>query len=105
MSTEPLYGFNQQVTNDRNTETASAVGKGWLVAIAQILGKMADQLGKMIEDKAAKLDESIRAEKKDTTQQNAELQALTQQMNMLMQAISTIIKSIGEGNQALAKKQ
>ncbi len=69
------------------------------------LGKIADNLGKQIEDKAAALDSDIVAGKKDLTQQNAELQALAQQMNMLMQAISTVIKSIGEGATQIARKQ
>ncbi|MGY0561319.1 MULTISPECIES: hypothetical protein [unclassified Luteimonas] len=93
------------ITNARGASASSAVGKGWLVAVAEALGKMADALGQKIEKQAAKLDSAIRADKKDVTEMNAKMQAMTQQMNMLMNAISTIIKTIGEGNTALARKQ
>lgn len=102
------FSYVASVAAERAAETSSARsggGHGWLVAIARALGKIADNLGKEIEKKAAELDASIRAEKKDLTQQNAELQAMAQQMNMLMQAISTVIKTIGEGAAGLARKQ
>lgn len=103
-----LFSYVRSVEAERTSE-AKAAGKsgghGWLFAIAKLLGKIADNLGKEIEKKAQQLDDSIRAGKKDLTEQNAELQALSQQMNMLMQAISTVIKSIGEGAAAIARKQ
>lgn len=110
MSSEVGYNGNinsyiANVTGERNASAASATGKGWLVAIAEALGKMADALGEKIEKQAAKLDAAIRADQKDTTEMNAKMQAMTQQMNMLMNAISTIIKTIGEGNTSLARKQ
>lgn len=108
MSSEVGYNGNintyiAAITSERSA--SSAVGKGWLVAVAEALGKMADALGQKIEKQAAKLDAAIRADKKDVTEMNAKMQAMTQQMNMLMNAISTIIKTIGEGNTALARKQ
>ena len=108
MSNEVGYNgnINTYISNITNSRSASsAVGTGWLVAVAEALGKMADALGQKIEKQAAKLDAAIRADKKDVTEMNAKMQAMTQQMNMLMNAISTIIKPIGEGNTALARKQ
>lgn len=103
-----LYGYVQHAESQRMAaahEAKHSKGHGWLYAIAKTLGEAADKLGKEISDRAEALDSSIRAGKKDLTEQNAELQALTQQMNMLMQATSTIIKTLGEGNAALARKQ
>jgi len=106
---DSLFSYVRSIEGERVASAAAAKagggGHGWLFAIAQALGKIADNLGKQIEQKAQDLDSSIRAGAKDLTEQNAELQALSQQMNMLMQAISTVIKSIGEGAAAIARKQ
>lgn len=104
---DSLFSYVRSVETERTSEAKSSGkgGHGWLFAIAKALGKIADNLGKLIEKKAAALDDSIRAGKKDLTEQNAELQALAQQMNMLMQAISNVIKTIGEGSAAIARKQ
>lgn len=99
------YVSSVQAEQTAAARASKSGGHGWLFAIAVALGKIADNLGKQIEAKAAALDSDIVAGKKDLTQQNAELQALAQQMNMLMQAISTVIKSIGEGATQIARKQ
>ncbi len=106
--TSPLNSFVHYAESQRLAaahEAKSSKGHGWLYAIAKTLGEACDALGKEITDRASALDDAIRAGKKDLTEQNAELQALTQQMNMMMQATSTIIKTLGEGNATLARKQ
>ena len=102
----------------RNSESAAARGS-WLVALASMLGKMADRLGDAIVKQAELIDNEmnrqaeVRNESKgkksvedsNLTQLNAELTAMSQQMKMLQESISTIIKSIGEGNSSIARKQ
>lgn len=112
-----MNSFNSQVEDAKATDKGSAAATGsWLVALATMLGKMADRLGDGIVAQAGKIDQQMNKEAKarndgeavedsNLTQLNSELQAMSQQMKMLMDAISTIIKSIGEGNSSIARKQ
>ncbi|HST44668.1 MAG TPA: hypothetical protein VLK29_05520, partial [Luteimonas sp.] len=96
--------FNSEVKSERTTESAAAKGS-WLVALATMLGKMADRLGNAIVAQAEKIDNQMNkeaaarndgksVEDSNLTQLNSEMQAMAQQMKMLMDAISTIIKTI-----------
>ncbi|MBD7987302.1 hypothetical protein H9645_04600 [Luteimonas sp. Sa2BVA3] len=110
-----MNSFNAVVESDRANESKAARGS-WMVALATMLGKMADRLGDAIVDQAQKIDTEMNRqaglredgkEIKDSnlTQLNAEMTAMAQQMKMLQESISTIIKSIGEGNSSIARKQ
>ncbi|MGV8931813.1 MAG: hypothetical protein ACOH1R_06830 [Luteimonas sp.] len=120
MSQIPSYHFSYvgEVQNEREIKSSSAAKGSWLVALATMLGKMADRLGDGIVKQADRIDQQMNKEAKfrnnnegkgvensNLTQLNAEMQAMAQQMKMLMDAISTIIKTIGEGNSGLARKQ
>lgn len=110
-----MNDFNSVAEADRGSESKAARGS-WLVALATMLGKMADRLGDAIVDQAQKIDTEMNRQAKarsdgeevsdsNLTQLNAELTAMSQQMKMLQESISTIIKSIGEGNSSIARKQ
>lgn len=108
MSAE-IYNPNTYVESlrlDERSRTEGGENRSWLVELAEILGKMADRLGKQMIDKAREIDGILEADPDaQVAELNAELQAMTQTLNMLMQAINTIIKSIGEGARDMARKQ
>lgn len=100
---------NSFVTTSRAEAQATAklareaAGAGsWLMAMAIILGKVADNMQGKIIDKATQLDQP--GSKKSENRLTAELQAQTQLMNMFMQAMSSAIKSVGEANAQVARK-
>jgi hypothetical protein len=112
-----MNDYNTVSAADRNSESKAARGS-WMVALATMLGKMADRLGDAIVQQAVKIDTEMNrqagfrndnpgksVEDSNLTQLNAELTAMGQQMKMLQESISTIIKSIGEGNSSIARKQ
>lgn len=101
---------------ERTSENKSK-GKGggsWLVELAMVMGKMADRMGKDLVELAKKIDAQMAEKSKaeangeafegNLTELNAYLNANTQLLNTFMQSISTIIKSIGEGNTQIARK-
>lgn len=102
-----LNTFNGAAESDRTVEASAARSGSWLVALATMLGQMADALGKAIVEQAVAIDTAMAGGvgEDNLTQLNAELTAMAQQMKMLQETISTIIKSIGEGNSAIARKQ
>ncbi|MEN5059398.1 hypothetical protein [Luteimonas sp. TWI1416] len=109
--------FNSEVKDTEAVNKGSSAATGsWLVALATMLGKMADRLGDGIVKQAKLIDQQMNKEAEarnggktvedsNLSQLNSEMQAMSQQMKMLMDAISTIIKSIGEGNSSIARKQ
>lgn len=113
-----MNSYVGQAEASRSTESAAARGS-WMVALATMLGKMADRLGDAIVNQAELIDTEMNRQAKvrndsdgkksvedsTLTQLNAELTAMSQQMKMLQESISTIIKSIGEGNSSIARKQ
>jgi hypothetical protein len=82
-------------------------GKGnWLVVLASALGKQAgSNLKKMVElgEKMGGMDSKDKPEEFAQTQ--SEFQAESQMFKMFQEAISTMIKSIGEGLSSVARKQ
>lgn len=73
-------------------------GRGWLRALAEALGRSADKVANQLERDAKKLDGA-------TPSESAEYSADAQAFSMLMNAINTAIKSIGESLGAMAKRQ
>lgn len=115
------FSFIGNVQAQRSAEAASAAGGGkgngsYLMALALMLGEIADKMLDRVMDLAGELDNlqdkkaEIKNDKKDPggmgeNKLTAELQAQTQIMNMFMQAMTTVIKSVGEANKDVARKQ
>lgn len=101
---------------ERAAEAKSNLGNGggWLRAIALALGKIADAMGERMLDMARDIDTLQRQQKdnpdatidgKGLTELNAELQVLGQQLGQMLQMLATIVKTIGEGNKDISRKQ
>lgn len=115
------FSFNNTAEVDRATEaqTARAGGQGgggWLLAIALTLGKIADAMGERMLALAEKIDALQAKQEEDPgatdpesgdglTELNAKLQVLGQQLGQMLQMLATIVKTIGEGNKDIARKQ
>jgi len=115
------FSFNQSAEVERSVEarnarTGGAQGGGWLLAIALTLGKIADAMGERMLRLAEKID-ALQAKQEDDpsavdpesgdglTELNARLQVLGQQLGQMLQMLATIVKTIGEGNKDIARKQ
>ena len=123
MSGEVTYraDYNASVEVDRavesqNARTGGAGGGGWLLAIALTLGKIADAMGERMLRLAEKIDALQAKQEEDPgatdpesgdglTELNAKLQVLGQQLGQMLQMLATIVKTIGEGNKDIARKQ
>lgn len=115
------FSFNGTAQNERASEAQNARaggsnGGGWLLAIALTIGKIADSMGERMLGLAEKIDTLQAKQAEDPkavdeatgdglTELNAQLQVLGQQLGQMLQMLSTIVKTIGEGNKDLARKQ
>lgn len=115
------FSYNQSVEVERtaearNARAGGAQGGGWLMAIALTLGKIADAMGERMLQLAEKIDALQAAQENDPsatdpetgdglTELNAKLQVLGQQLGQMLQMLATIVKTIGEGNKDIARKQ
>lgn len=110
------YNFNNVAETDRAAEAKSNLGNGggWLRAIALALGKIADAMGERMLELARQIDTLQKQQEsnpdatidgKGLTELNAELQVLGQQLGQMLQMLATIVKTIGEGNKDIARKQ
>lgn len=77
---------------------AGGKGGGWLRALARALGQAADKAADRLEQQAKGLDNASPSE-------SAEYSADAQAFGMLMNAINTAIKSVGEALNTVARKQ
>lgn len=111
------FSFIQNVQSQRQGEAQAAKGGGsYLMALAIMLGEIADKMLDRVMDLADQLD-NLQDKKADIKNGDkdpggmgenkitAELQAQTQIMNMFMQAMNTVIKSVGEANRDVSRKQ
>lgn len=85
-------------TEEAKDAKAGGKGGGWLRALARALGESADKAAADLEKKAGKLDNASPSE-------SAEYSADAQAFSMLMNAINTAIKAIGEALGSVARKQ
>lgn len=111
------FSFIQNVQSQRQGEARAAAGGGSsLMALAIMLGEIADKMLDRVMDLADQLDnlQDKKAEMKNKDKDpggmgenklTAQLQAQTQIMNMFMQAMNTVIKSVGEANRDVSRKQ
>ncbi|MDF0489994.1 hypothetical protein PX554_17810 [Sphingomonas sp. H39-1-10] len=100
-------GDLQRTINDSINDMAVDLGKqgekvankgGWLMAIAEALGKQLNGMAQDMNDMAGKIS-------KDTPDITTKFSALSQQFSILFNAASTALKSIGEGMSSTARKQ
>jgi hypothetical protein len=84
---------------DGGSSEGSSAGESRLVKLAKALGKLLDSKMDKIIETGKKMDG---AEKQGSL--SAEMQALSQEMSMISNALNNMIKSIGEANTTLARK-
>ena len=110
------YSYVNSAETERAAEAKSNLGNGggWLRAIALALGKIADAMGERMLEMARQIDTLQKMQKEDPnakidgkglTELNAEMQVLGQQLGQMLQMLATIVKTIGEGNKDIARKQ
>ncbi len=80
------------------SSAGSTGAPGWLMALAQALGKELDRLGDDMQQRAESL-------KGDDASASAEFGVVSQQFSMLMNATNNAIKTIGEAMANTARKQ
>ncbi|WP_407353219.1 hypothetical protein [Luteimonas sp. R10] len=108
------YGFsyvaNARAENEATARLSAEAAKSgsWLMAMAVILGELADKMMANVVKKAEELDSASSGKgspgSESENKLTAELQAQTQLLNMFMQAMSTVIKTAGEANSQVARK-
>ncbi len=110
------YVENTRMENISTAKLVAKSGGSYLVAIAVLLGAVADkmadnllelgkQLGEKQEDNARTLKAGGIPDKVSENHLTGLLTAQGQLMNTFMQAMNTALKSVGEGNTAVARKQ
>ncbi len=99
------WAADVQAEEVARAKTASRAGAGGstLMKLALALGKIADNLVDKVLEKAKELDAAA-GKGGNENQLTAEMQALTQIMKMFIEAMSNVIKSMGEGNSSVARK-
>jgi hypothetical protein len=71
--------------------------KGWLFALAQAFGKVADAAAQQLKDMGENID-------KENPSSMLKYQALTQEFNLMMQTFTNAIKTIGEAEGQAVRK-
>lgn len=89
--------------NSLNLSGGQTSGKSsWLHAIAEALGQKVGELAVSMTQHA---DDVGSPDAQKSANASANLTADSQLFSMYMNALSTVLKSIGEGNSAMARKQ
>ena len=88
-----------EASQSEEAREAKAGGKGgsWLLAMARALGAAADRKADKLEAMSAGLDKAKPSE-------TAEFQAETQEFNLLMSAMTSTLKTLGESMNTMAKR-
>lgn len=97
---QAINDFVSQLSEGRESREARAGGGsgGWLMAIAETLGRELDKMAGDLSNMAGQLS-------KDDPSMTAKFGALSQQFGMMFNATSTAIKAIGEAMSGMARKQ
>ncbi|NLG58815.1 MAG: hypothetical protein GX538_01460 [Gammaproteobacteria bacterium] len=102
------FSFVQNVQDDARIQSTQARTSGastsWMMAFAKLMGEVANNIAEQMMDKAKEIDAAAKNEE-PANELTAELTALSQLFKMVTEATSNVIKSIGEGNTSLARKQ
>src|SRR5690606_36929641 len=106
MCANDLHSFVANATTLREAAAKHASRRRgrWLITLALVLGKIADNIAEANVAKA-KVDDSAGPGADNINELSAQLTAIRQVLNMFMEAASTVIKIIGEGNASMARKQ
>lgn len=115
MAYDYSYVQSVQIENTTNAQLLKKTGNSYIVALAIVLGKIADKMTDNLMDLARGLDK-LQAEKANGAKDpkfngmsenelTAFMQAQTQLLNMFMQAMNTVLKTFGESNKDVARKQ
>lgn len=82
----------------RESGAGAHAAKSWLAALVEGLNKQLDQVGHAMVEAAGKVD-------KDDPSTLTNFQVLAQQFSLLMNTANTVIKTIGEAQAAVSRKQ
>jgi len=103
-----VFSFVQNVQDEGRIQATQARTGGastsWLMAFAKLMGEVANNIAEQMMDKAKQIDAAAKSEE-PANELTAELTALSQLFKMVTEATSNVIKSVGEGNTSLARKQ
>jgi len=89
---------NQEVQNKTEEAKASSKSGGWLMALAVLCGKLADQKA----DQMTKAIEGLPADAKPSDM--LKTQALVSEFQLMMNTFTNVIKTIGDTNAQTARK-
>jgi len=106
-SIEGSFSFNfaeNTLQELQNKAQMSGKSGSWLVQFATVMGEIANKISDQMMEKAGEIDTAAENEE-PANELTAELTALSQLFKMLTEATNNVIKSVGEGNSALARKQ
>ncbi|MBS7458789.1 hypothetical protein [Coralloluteibacterium stylophorae] len=90
---------NFQSESQRLTAGSKSKVGGFLMALAEALGKQIDAAAEDLKQFSESLG------KNPTAEQTTELTARSQMFSLFMNNASTVIKTVGEANAAMARKQ
>lgn len=99
-SYEALYnGIATDALQRAQSDGASAQGaKSWLAALVEGLNKQIDSVGKALQEASGRVD-------KDEPSTLTNFQVLAQQFSLLTNTANTVVKTIGEAQAAVSRKQ
>ena len=84
--------------NSKRGGRSGAGGGGWLVAFATAMGTLIEKAGQSLMDKAEAIGD------KPTAADSTELTVQSQMYSMFINAVSTALKTMGEAQGAMAKR-
>jgi type III secretion apparatus needle protein len=98
MTKQIVENVNQAREEAESAQGGSGSGKkGWLRALAQALGKVADKAAKELEDMGKNIN-------KENPSEMLDYQAATQEFSLMMNTFTNALKTIGEGNANATRK-
>lgn len=90
---------NNALESSRSSGRAGQGGAGWLEAFAIAMGKMIESQGNALMATAKSIGDT------PTAADSTRLTVQSQMYSMFIQSVSTALKSMGEGQTAMARKQ
>lgn len=85
-----------------NALSNAGSGGSWMAAIAEALAKAMEKLQTKMETEAGNLSSS---DKKTADKANTDLQVDAQMYTLVVNAVTTVLKTVGEADNSLAQKQ